>query len=173
MALRIIRTEEDPVLKKVSKPITDFNDHIRTLIDDMRETLLDSGGVGLAAPQVGALRRVIVVLDTNRDDLPPEEQLIELINPVITASEGEQCGPEGCLSIPGEYGIVKRPMTVTVSAYDRNGFPFEVTGTGLTARAYCHEIDHLDGHLYTDFVERMLTEEEISELYQKDEDIEE
>ena len=173
MALRIIRTEEDPVLKKISKPITDFNDHIKTLLDDMRDTLLDSGGVGLAAPQVGALRRVIVVMDTNMEDLSPEEQIIELINPTIISCDGEQSGPEGCLSIPGQYGIVRRPDTVTVSAYDRDGNQFEVTGTGLTARAFCHEIDHLDGHLYTEFVERMLTEEEIEQLQQEDEDTEE
>ena len=164
MALRKIRIEGDPVLGKVSKPVTDINDHIITLIDDMRETLLDSGGVGLAAPQVGALRRVVIVMDINKEDLTPEEQLIELINPEIVATSGHQRGAEGCLSIPGKYGIVTRPEVVTVSALDRNGKRFEVTGTGYTARAFCHEIDHLDGHLYTEYVERMLTEEEIERM---------
>ena len=164
MALRKIRIEGDPVLGKVSKPVTDINDHIITLIDDMRETLLDSGGVGLAAPQVGALRRVVIVMDINKEDLTPEEQLIELINPEIVATSGHQRGAEGCLSIPGKYGIVTRPEVVTVSALDRNGNRFEVTGTGYTARAFCHEIDHLDGHLYTEYVERMLTEEEIERM---------
>ena len=173
MAFRIIRTEGDPVLTKISRPVTEFNDHIKILLDDMHETLLDSGGVGLAAPQIGVLRRVVLVMDTNRDDLSPEEQIIELINPEIISSSGEQTGAEGCLSIPGKYGIVKRPNTVTVSAYDRNGVKFEVTGTGITARAFCHEIDHLDGHLYTEYVERMLTDEEIEQLYQDDEDVDE
>ena len=173
MALRAIRTEEDPVLRKICKPVTDFNSHIHTLLDDLRDTLIDSGGVGLAAPQVGVLRRVVVVMDISREDLPPEEQIIELINPVIIAQEGEQSGAEGCLSIPEKYGVVTRPENVTVSAFDRNGNKFEVSGSGLTARAFCHEIDHLDGKLYIDIAERMLTDEELQELYSQDEDVSE
>ena len=164
MALREIRTEEDGVLYKTSKPVTAFNSHIGMIIDDMRDTLIDSGGVGLAAPQVGVLRRIVLVMDINKEDLTPEEQIVELVNPEIISAEGEQTGPEGCLSIPGKYGIVTRPETVTVSAYDRNGNKFEYTGEGYTARAFCHEIDHLDGHLYTEFVQRMLTDEEIEEM---------
>jgi len=170
MALRTIRTEEDPVLRKTSREIKEFNSHIHTLIDDMRDTLIDSGGVGLAAPQVGVLRRVVLVMDTNKEELTPEEQIIELLNPVVIDSEGEQRGAEGCLSIPEKYGIVTRPETVTVKAQDRFGNEFTVTGSGLTARAFCHEIDHLDGKLYIDMVERMLTDEELEAMYGGDEE---
>ena len=169
MALRNIRVDDDPVLRKKCRAVTDFNAHIHTLLDDMRETLLDANGVGLAAPQVGVLRRIVVVLDTNKEDLPVEEQIIELVNPEIIEVSGEQRGAEGCLSIPGKYGIVTRPDTVTVKAFDRCGKEFTYTGTDLTARAFCHEIDHLDGHLYTDFVERMLTDEEVEDMMGDDE----
>ncbi len=164
MALRNILKEGEPTLNKVSRQVTDFTPRIRELIDDMRETLLQANGVGLAAPQVGVLRRIVLVMDTNKEELTPEEQIIELINPVIVDMEGEQTGTEGCLSIPGMYGIVTRPEKVTVKAQDRFGKEFEVSGYGLTARAFCHEIDHLDGHLYTEFAERMLTQEELEEL---------
>lgn len=166
MALRYIVQVGDSVLTKKCRQITDFNNRLHVLIDDMRETLLDSDGVGLAAPQVGILRRVVLVMDTNLEEKSPEEQIIELVNPVIVSQEGEQTGTEGCLSNPGKYGIVTRPETVTVQAQDRFGNPFEVTGTGLTARAFCHEIDHLEGRMFMDVAERMLTDEELEALAQ-------
>ena len=126
----------------------------------MADTLAEAGGVGLAAPQVGILRRVVLVLETNVEE-DEEEFLIELINPEIIAAEGEQDGAEGCLSVPGEYGMVKRPMYVKVRAQDRFGEWFEVEGEGLTARCFCHEIDHLDGIVYTSKCYRMLSEEEL------------
>ena len=164
MALRTILTEEDKQLYKVSREVTSFGGRIDILLDDMRETLIESEGVGLAAPQVGVLRRVVLVMDTNKEDLTPEEQIIELINPVIVSTEGEQDGLEGCLSVPGIYGYVKRPYRVTVKAFDRTGKEFLVTGEGLTARAFCHEIDHLDGHLYKEFAYKVLTPEELEAL---------
>ena len=118
----------------------------------MAETLENANGVGLAAPQVGILRRVVLVIETNVED-EDDEEILELINPVIVSSEGEQTGAEGCLSVPGEYGIV--------TAQDRDGNWFEYKGTGLTARCICHELDHLDGHLFTEKCERMLSEDEI------------
>ncbi len=170
MALRNIVTEGDPVLNKKCREITEFNSRLHELIDDMRETLLDADGVGLAAPQVGILRRVVLVLDTNKEDVPPEEQLIELINPEISAQSGEQIGPEGCLSVPGTYGIVKRPDLVKIKAQDRYGKPFEIWGSALTARAFCHEVNHLDGILFTSVAEKILTPEEIEEMYGHDEE---
>jgi len=163
MALRIILTKDEPRLRKKSREVTEFNERLHILIDDMRETLLESGGVGLAAPQVGVLRRVVLVMDTNREELSDNEQIIELVNPKIISSEGEQTGPEGCLSVPGEYGIVIRPETVTVEAQDRFGNKFQVSGYGLTGRCFCHEIDHLDGILFTDLAERMLSPEELGD----------
>ena len=160
MALRIIAKKGEPILGKRCRPVTDFNDRLHTLLDDMRETLIASNGVGLAAPQVSILRRAVLVLETNVEN-PGEEYIIELINPEIIATEGEQDGSEGCLSIPGLYGYVTRPMKVTVRAQDRNGEWFEVTGEGLTARAFCHELDHLDGILFDHYVDRLMTEEEL------------
>lgn len=164
MALRNILREGDETLLKRSRVIVDFNRRIHTLIDDMRETLIDSGGVGLAGPQVGVLRRVVLVMDTSLQDSTPEEQIIELLNPEIVETEGEQTGPEGCLSVPGVFGVVTRPMRVKVRAQDRTGKEFEYWGEGLTARAFCHEIDHLDGHLFTEIAQRILTEEELEEM---------
>ncbi len=164
MARRNIREEGDSILLKKSRPIVDFNKRLHILLDDMRETLLAAEGVGLAAPQVGVLRRAVLVVDTERDELPPEEQIIELINPEIVESDGEQSGTEGCLSVPGVWGIVRRPSHVVVRALDRFGNSFEVEGTGLTARCFCHEIDHLDGHLFTERAERLLTNEEMDQL---------
>ena len=160
MALRNILTKEQPGLYKKCRPVTDFNPRLHQLLDDMRETLINANGVGLAAPQVGVLRRAVLVIETNVPE-GEKEQIIELINPEILEVSGEQDGPEGCLSVPGEYGLVKRPMTVRVRAQDRNGEWFEAEGTGLTARCFCHEIDHLDGIVFTSKVERMLTEEEL------------
>ncbi len=168
MALRNIREEGDSILLKKSRPVTDFNKRLHTLLDDMRETLLQADGVGLAAPQVGVLRRAVIVMDTNREELAPEEQIIELINPEIVGCDGEQTGQEGCLSVPGVYGIVTRPEHVVVRAQDRFGNSFEVEGTGLTARCFCHEIDHLDGHLFTERAERILTPEELEEMRQEE-----
>ncbi len=160
MALRNILTEGEPTLHKVSREVTKFDGRLHELIDDMVETLKDANGVGLAAPQVGVLRRVVVV-DTG-------ESVLELVNPVIIAQSGEQSGLEGCLSVPGKYGIVTRPNVVKVRAQDRDGNWYEAEGEGLTARGFCHELDHLDGHLYTEKVERFLTEAELQELYGAD-----
>ena len=164
MALRNILRFGDKTLNKVSRPVDKFNDRLHILLDDMRETLLAADGVGLAAPQVGVLRRVAIVMDINREGLTPEEQIIELVNPEIIYTEGEQTGNEGCLSLPGEYGIVTRPSVVKIRARDRYGKEFEYLGEGLTARAFCHETDHLDGHLFTELAEHMLTPEELDEL---------
>ena len=152
MALRNIVKEGDEVLRKKCRAVDKIDDRILTILDDMAETLYDSGGVGLAAPQVGILRR-IVVIDVG-------EGLIELINPEIVAQSGEQTGQEGCLSVPGIYGIVRRPMKVTVRAQDRSGKSFELSGEGLLARAMCHEIAHLDGGLFTDVMDRLVEQEE-------------
>ncbi len=160
MALRTIVTEGDSVLHKHCRPVTSFDGRLHELIDDMRETLLEADGVGLAAPQVGVLRRVVLVLETNVPE-GGEPYIIELVNPEIIACEGGQTGPEGCLSVPGRFGLVTRPMTVTVRAQDRDGKAFELTGTGLTARAFCHEVDHLDGIMFTELASRMLTDEEL------------
>ena len=153
MGLRKIFTDKDPALHKVCRPVTKFDRRLHSLLDDMKETLADAAGVGLAAPQVGILRRVVVV-DTG-------EEILELVNPVILETSGEQEGQEGCLSVPGKYGIVKRPMNVKVRAQDRNGNWFEAEGEELIARCFCHELDHLDGILYTEKMERFLTDEEL------------
>ena len=160
MATRNIVTTEEPLLYKKSRPVKAFDARLHQLLDDMAETLLSSGGVGLAAPQVGVLRRAVLVIETNVPE-GEEEKLIELINPEIIESSGEQYGAEGCLSFPDEYGLVKRPLDVTVRAQDRNGESFTVSGTGLTARCFCHEIDHLDGIVFTTLCDRMLTQEEL------------
>ena len=160
MALRNVLTDENPALRKVCRPYTEFNERLHQLLDDMRETMLEEDGVGLAAPQVGVLRRACIVLETNVPE-GEEEYLIELVNPEIIEASGDQFGAEGCLSVPEEYGLVHRPMNVKVRAQDRNGEFFEVEGTGLTARCFCHEIDHLDGVVFTSKCERMLTEEEL------------
>ena len=160
MALRHILTQEDSVLHKVCREQVKFDERLHQLLDDMAETLIAANGVGLAAPQVGILRRVVIVLETNVPE-GEDEQVLELVNPTIVSSEGEQVGAEGCLSVPGEYGIVRRPMVVTVRAQDRDGNWYEYTGEGLTARCICHELDHLDGHLFTEKAERMLSEDEL------------
>ena len=160
MALRTIVLEGDSVLHKHCRPVTNFDERLHQLIDDMRETLIGSDGVGLAAPQVGILRRVVLVLETN---VPEGEDpyIIELINPEIVESSGSQNGPEGCLSVPGRFGLDERPMDVTVRAQDRNGNSFEVKGHELTARVFCHELDHLEGKMFTQCASRMLTDEEL------------
>ena len=172
MALRNIVLQGDEVLTKVCRPVTEFNDRLHTLLDDMTETLLDSGGVGLAAPQVGILRRVCVV--QNEDD-----EIIELINPEIIETEGEETALEGCLSVPGKYGEDTRPYYVRVRAQDRNGEWFEAEDEGLTARCFCHEIEHLDGHLFVERTDRLMEGEELqqwlrdhAEDYEFDEEME-
>ena len=172
MALRNVLTDENPALRKVCRPYTEFGPRLHQLLDDMRETLIEEDGVGLAAPQVGIIRRACIVLATN---VPEDEEpyFIELVNPEIILEEGEQEGGEGCLSFPGQYGIVKRPQRVIVRAQDRNGETFEVEGVDLTARAFCHEIDHLNGILFVDKAVHMLTDEELAELRGDDEDGEE
>ena len=165
MALRKIVLQGDECLTKVCRPVTDFNSRLHTLLDDMTDTLLDSGGVGLAAPQAGILRRVCVVL--NEDD-----EVIELVNPEIIFTDGEQTGLEGCLSIPGKYGVVTRPEVVRVRAQDRNGDFFEVEDSDLTARCFCHEIEHLDGHLFIEHTDRLMTEEELQEFIRQQEESE-
>ena len=153
MGLRKILTDAEPALHKTCRPVNNFDSRLHTLLDDMRETLLESGGVGLAAPQVGILRRVVLV------DIG--EEILELVNPTLVETDGEQEGPEGCLSIPGKYGLVKRPYYAKVRAQDRNGDWYEAEGEELIARCFCHELDHLDGILYTQVMDRFLTEEEL------------
>lgn len=160
MAIRNVLTKEEAALYKKSRTVTKFDERLHQLLDDMADTLVESNGVGLAAPQVGILRRAVIVLETNVEE-DEEEYLIELINPEIIETEGEEEGPEGCLSVPGEYGLVVRPSYAKVRAQDRFGDWFEYEGEGLTARCFCHEIDHLEGILYTSKVTRMLSEEEL------------
>ena len=153
MGLRKILTDKDPALHKVCRPVEAFDGRLHKLLDDMRDTLLDSGGVGLAAPQIGILRRVVVV-DVG-------DEIVELVNPEMLETDGEQVGPEGCLSVPGKYGLVKRPYYAKVRAQDRDGNWFEAEGEELIGRCFCHELDHLDGIIYTEVRERWLTEDEL------------
>ncbi len=153
MGLRKILTTDEPALHKVCRPVEKFDWRLHKLLDDMHETLAEANGVGLAAPQVGILRRVVIV-DTGGE-------ILELVNPELLETDGEQEGAEGCLSVPGKYGLVKRPYKVRVRAQDRSGQWFEVEGEGLTGRCFCHELDHLDGVLFTQKCDRMLTEEEM------------
>lgn len=158
MGLRKILTDQEPALHKVCKPVTEFDKKLNKLLDDMIDTLIDSGGVGLAAPQVGILRRVVVV------DVGLEEpEIIELVNPEMIETDGEQYGAEGCLSVPGKYGLVRRPNYAKVRAQDRNGDWYEYEGEELIARCFCHELDHLDGIVYTEKMDRFLTDEELAD----------
>lgn len=163
MALRTILTDQDPALHKVCRPVTNFDARLHDLLDDLKETLTHANGAGLAAPQVGILRRVVVVVDGN-------DEMLELVNPELIAQEGEQDGFEGCLSVPGRWGIVKRPMKAKVRAQDRNGDFFEVEGEEIVARCFCHEIEHLDGHIFTEHCDRLYTNEELDELLQAQEE---
>ena len=160
MAIRKIVVQGDEILSKVCKPVTAFDQKLHTLLDDMADTLRQANGAGLAAPQVGILRRVVVVSDDG-------EEILELINPEIVATEGEQTGPEGCLSVPGKCGMVTRPYRVRVRAQDRNGNWFEAEGEELMARAFCHELEHLDGHLYVEHIDHFLSEEELMAYYKE------
>ena len=153
MGLRRILTDKESALHKTCRPVVDFDDRLHKLLEDMKETLVDSGGVGLAAPQVGILRRVVIV-DTG-------EEILELVNPTMLETSGEQLGAEGCLSVPGKYGLVNRPYYAKVRAQDRFGDWYEVEGEELIARCFCHELDHLDGIIYTEVMERFLTEDEL------------
>ena len=154
MGLRKILTDKDPALHKVCRPVEKFDGRLHKLLDDMAETLEQANGVGLAAPQIGILRRVVLV-DNG-------EKVLELINPTLLETSGEQVGAEGCLSVPGKYGLVKRPNYAKVRAQDRYGNWYEAEGEELTARCFCHELDHLDGIVYTEVMERFLTEEELA-----------
>ena len=154
MAIRNIVQFGDDVLKKECRPVEKFDRKLHQLLDDMQDTLYEANGAGLAAPQVGILRQVCIV-DVG-------EGPIELVNPEIIATEGEQSGPEGCLSLPNEWGMVTRPMKVTVRAQNRKGKWFEMSGEELLARAFCHEIDHLHGTVFTDVAGRMLSREELA-----------
>lgn len=156
MAYLKILTDRDPTLRKSCREVDRITSRTITLLDDMVETMRRANGVGLAAPQVGVLRRIVVV------ECEPGE-VYELINPVIVEKEGSQSGREGCLSVPGRVGIVERPMSVVVEATDRDGIRRRIRGEGLLARAFCHELDHLEGRLYTDIAERMLSDEELEE----------
>ena len=153
MGLRKILTDKEPSLHKVCRPVERFDGKLHKLLDDMVETMLDAHGVGLAAPQVGILRRIVVV-NTG-------EEVLELVNPTLLETDGEQIGAEGCLSVPGKYGLVKRPMVAKVRAQDRYGEWYEVEGEELIGRCFCHELDHLDGIVYTEVMERFLRDEEL------------
>ena len=153
MGLRKILTYKDPALHKVCRPVEKFDWRLHKLLNDMTDTLAEANGVGLAAPQVGILRRVVIV-DTG-------EEILELVNPELVETSGEQCGAEGCLSVPGKYGLVKRPNYAKVRAQDRNGEWFEAEGEELIARCFCHEIEHLDGHLFVEHTDRLMEGEEL------------
>ena len=162
MAIRTILTQGDSALSKICHPVTRFDDRLADLLDDLKETLEEAGGMGLAAPQVGILRRAaVVVLE--------DESMVELINPEIIAQEGEQVGWEGCLSLPGMWGKVSRPNWVRVRAQDRDGNWFETEGEEMTARCLCHEIEHLDGHLYVEHIDHFLSDEELEAYYEEQE----
>ena len=164
MATRKIVVKGDSVLEKRCRPVTVFDDRLAELLDDMKETLDKANGVGLAAPQVGILRRVAIVLD-------PEDNVIELVNPEILEQDGEQTGLEGCLSVPGRYGTVTRPNHVKVRAQDRFGNFFEAEGEAITARCFCHEIEHLDGHIFTErVVGPLYTSEDLDEIMSEGDD---
>ncbi len=157
MAIRIIVKDPDPVLRETAKPVSKITPNIHKLLDDMAETMYDAPGVGLAAPQIGILKRVIVI------DIGEESGLIEMINPEIIARSGEQYGPEGCLSIPGLMGDVKRADTVTVKGLNRSGDEVTIEAVGFLARAFQHEVDHLDGILFTDLADKVYKAEKEEE----------
>lgn len=162
MALRKILTDEDPALHKKCRPVTNFDDHLGELLDDLKETLAHAHGAGLAAPQVGILRRCVIVVDAN-------DQMLELVNPeIIWRSEETQDGLEGCLSVPGRWGEVERPARVRVRAQDRTGETFEVEGEEIVARCFCHELDHLDGHIFTELTDRLYTQQELDEMMEEE-----
>ncbi|MEL4861291.1 peptide deformylase [Pseudoflavonifractor phocaeensis] len=162
MAIRKILTDEDPVLHKKCHPVTQFDEKLGSLLDDLKATLANANGAGLAAPQIGILRRIVIVVDAN-------DEMLELVNPELLDQEGEQDGFEGCLSVPGRWGMVKRPMKVRVKAQDRSGKWFEAEGEEMVARCFCHEIEHLDGHIFTEHTDKLYTSEELDELLTRQE----
>ena len=162
MGTRRILVQGDDRLQKKCRQVTDFNRRLHILLDDMKETLEEAQGAGLAAPQVGVLRRAVIVVD---DD----ETMIELVNPELLAYSGEQTGPEGCLSVPGKWGMVTRPYSVKIRAQDRDGNWFELEREEMTARCLCHEIEHLDGHLYVEHIDHFLSDEELEAYYEEQE----
>mgnify|MGYP001095581899 CR=1 FL=1 len=162
MAIRKIVTQGNPMLTKKCRQVTDFNGRLHQLLDDMKDTLAEAQGAGLAAPQVGVLRRAVIVVDDT-------DEMLELVNPEILSQSGEQAGPEGCLSVPGKWGMVSRPSRVRIRAQDRFGNWFEAEGEDLTARCFCHEIEHLDGHLYVEHIDHFMTEDELEEFYEAEE----
>ena len=157
MALRKILTQGDPTLNKKSRPVERFDERLHILLDDMKETLAAANGAGLAAPQVGILRRVVVVVDA-------DDHMVELVNPELVYTEGEQTGLEGCLSVPGKYGLVTRPYKARIRAQDRNGQSFELDGEEIVARCFCHELEHLDGHLFVEHTDRLYTADELEAM---------
>ena len=161
MALRTILTEEDAALHKECRAVTKFDARLGDLLDDMKETLAHANGAGLAAPQIGILRRVVVVVDGN-------DQMLELVNPELIWTDGEQEGFEGCLSVPGRWGVVKRPMKAKVRAQDRHGNFFEAEGEAIVARCFCHELEHLDGHLFVEHTDRLYTTEELDAMMEEE-----
>ena len=163
MSIVKILTQDDPALSKICHPVTKFDERLWGLLEDMRDTLIESNGVGLAAPQIGIIRRVVLVIND-------QDEIMEIINPEIIEQRGEQEGFEGCLSVPGMSGVVKRPMYVKIKAQDRNGEWYEAEGTGLTARCFCHELGHLDGHLYTELCDRLYTNEELEQMMEEDDE---
>lgn len=156
MSLRTILTQGDPTLAKKSRPVEKFDEKLHNLLDDMKETLADANGAGLAAPQIGILRRVVIVVDEN-------DEMVELVNPELIRTSGEQTGLEGCLSVPGKYGVVTRPYKARVRAQDRHGNFFELDGEEIVARCFCHEIEHLDGHLFVEHTDRLMEGEELQQ----------
>ena len=163
MAIREILSDRDPALHKKCHPITQFDEKLSSLLDDLKETLVDANGAGLAAPQIGILRRAVIVVTA-------DDEMLELVNPEIIFSEGEQDGLEGCLSLPGQWGYVLRPMKVRVKAQDRRGEWFEAEGEEIVARCFCHEIEHLDGHVFSEHVDRLYTSEEIETILAEEEE---
>ena len=157
MALRKILTQGDPTLNKKSRPVERFDERLHILLDDMKETLAAANGAGLAAPQVGILRRVVVVVDA-------DDHMVGLVNPELVYTEGEQTGLEGCLSVPGKYGLVTRPYKARIRAQDRNGQSFELDGEEIVARCFCHELEHLDGHLFVEHTDRLYTVDELEAM---------
>ena len=157
MALRKILTRGDPTLNKKSRPVERFDERLHILLDDMKETLAAANGAGSAAPQVGILRRVVVVVDA-------DDHMVELVNPELVYTEGEQTGLEGCLSVPGKYGLVTRPYKARIRAQDRNGQSFELDGEEIVARCFCHELEHLDGHLFVEHTDRLYTVDELEAM---------
>ncbi len=160
MAIRNIVKEGDPILTKKCRRVEKFDDRLFQLLDDMKETLLQSGGVGLAAPQVGILKRVVVICTS-------QDKVKEFINPEIIETSGNQQSVEGCLSCPDIWGVTNRPMNAVIRALDRNGNEFTMSGEGLLAKAFCHECDHLDGILFTKYIIKRINPAELEERKQK------